>query len=30
MNTPDCQRVYPVLEKVGVGARGGQGSGRPP
>ena len=22
MNTPDCQRVYPVLEKVGVGGEG--------
>ena len=32
MNTPDCQRVYPVLEKVGVGGGrgGGQGSGGPP
>ena len=31
MNIPDCQRVYPVLEKVGVGGRGGgQGSGGPP
>ena len=30
MNTPDCQRVYPVLDKVGVGGEWRQGSGGPP
>ena len=25
MNTPDCQRVYPVLDKVGVGGEGKPG-----